>query len=362
LEKTTTLLESAGRWFMDSGIQQENGGVARYYRTDLRKNALVSTEITGYAASFLVYLYDLTGSAEYLEAGLRAARFLVRTAWDARLDVFPFEHSSNGAAPSPLAYFFDSGIIIRGLLSAWRATRESEFLETALRAGRGMMLHFSGPSTIHPILTLPEREPRPYEKRWSTSPGCYQLKAAMAWHDLYEAAGDRHMLAAYEAALEGALATQHEFLSSEPDSAKLMDRLHAYAYFLEGLLPRANDPACARTLTSGIDCIALHASEIAPSFARSDVYAQLLRIRLFCSELGVAPLDESAAAREADAAVAFQFQSDDPRIAGGFGFGTQCGEMMPFVNPVSTAFCVQAITLWEQYQYHQLKVDRRALV
>jgi hypothetical protein len=356
------MLERAGRWFLDSGIQQENGGVARYYRSDLRKNALVSTEITGYAASFLLYLYELTGSAGYLNAGLRAARFLVHTAWDATLDVFPFEHSSNGAAPNPLSYFFDSGIIVRALLSAWRATGEGEFLDTAHRAGRGMLLHFRGPTAIHPILTLPQRQPREYEKRWSASPGCYQLKAAMAWHDLYEAAGDEQMLAGYEAALEAALASHHEFLRDEPDSVKVMDRLHAYGYFLEGLLPRATDPACAPALVSGIDCMASHAFEIAPSFARSDVFAQLLRIRLFASELGVAPLDESAASREAGAVAAFQFESDDARIGGGFGFGTRCGEMMPFVNPVSTAFCVQALLLWDQYQGHRLEADRRALV
>lgn len=361
MDQSSSVLESSGRWFVDSGIQEHNGGVARYYRSDLRKNALVSTEITGYAASFLLYVYEQTCLAECREAGLRAARFLTRTAWNASLGVFPFEHSSNGVVPSPLSYFFDSGIIVRGLLSAWRATRDSEFLDTALTAGRGMLLHFRGFSAIHPILTIPDRRPRAYEKRWSSSPGCYQLKAAMAWYDLYEASGDRDMLAAYEAALDGALAAQHEFLPCEPDSAKIMDRLHAYAYFLEGLLPRAGDPACSRALASGIGCISSLASEIAPSFVRSDVFAQLLRIRLFGTEVGIA-LDESAAAREAESAAAFQIQSADSRIAGGFGFGQRCGEIMPFVNPVSTAFCAQALTLWKQYCDDRLKPDRHDLV
>lgn len=362
MEKTSSVLERAGRWFLESGIQEKNGGVARYYRSDLGKNTLVSTEITGYAASFLLYVYEQTGLAEYRDAGMRAARFLACTAWDANLGVFPFEHSSNGVAASPLSYFFDSGIIVRGLLSAWRATRDSHFLDTALSAGRGMLLHFRGFSAIHPILTLPERQPRAYEKRWSTSPGCYQLKASMAWHDLYEAAGDRDMLAAYEASLQAALATQHEFLSAESDPAKVMDRLHAYAYFLEGLLPRATDPGCARALALGVDRIASQAEGIAPSFARSDVFAQLLRLRLYASELGVRPLDEWAAGREAQAAAAFQLQSDDSRIAGGFGFGTRGGAIMPFVNPVSTAFCAQALTWWEQYSQHRFQPGRHALV
>src|SRR5260370_14093638 len=88
-------LTSAGAWFLPSGIQESSGGVARYYRSDLGQNARVSTEITGYAVSALLYLNQRTGRAEYLEAALRAARFLTRIAWDGRLGTFPFEPSSN---------------------------------------------------------------------------------------------------------------------------------------------------------------------------------------------------------------------------------------------------------------------------
>ena len=247
--------------------------------------------------------------------------------------MFPFEYRSN------LSYFFDSGIIVRGLLSAWRATQKSEFLETALSAGRGMLTHFRAAGAIHPILTLPDRKPRPYESRWSASPGCYQLKSAMAWYDLWKESGDVEMIAAYEGALEQALATQQDFLPGETDCAKIMDRLHAYAYFMEGLLPVADRPECARALVSGIAKVTQHLHDIAPSFARSDVYAQLLRIRLFADALGVAPLNYVEAAKESEAIATFQIDS------GGFLFGTRRGEPMPFVNPVSTAFCVQALAL-----------------
>ena len=330
---STTLQTCAGEWFLHSGIQEPSGGVARYYRSDLGRNAPISTEITGYAVSFFCYLYDQTGDAEYRDAGLRAAQFLVRTAWDRGLGVFPFEYGST------LSYFFDSGIIVRGLLSAWRATQKSEFLETALSAGRGMLTNFRAANAIHPILTLPDRKPRPYEARWSARPGCYQLKSAMAWYDLWKECGDVQMLAAYEAALEQALATEQDFLPGETDCVKIMDRLHAYAYFMEGLLPGAHRPECARALVSGIAKVTQHLHSIAPSFVRSDVYAQLLRIRLFADALGVAPLNTGEAAKEAEAIATFQIDS------GGFLFGTKRGEPMPFVNPVSTAFCVQALTL-----------------
>ena len=46
--------------------------------------------------------------------------------------------------------------------------------------------------------------------------------------------------------------------------------------------------------------------EIAPAFERSDVNAQLLRVRLIAHHLGMVPLDEQAAREEASRAASFQ--------------------------------------------------------
>ena len=93
--------------------------MARSYLADARENRAVSTEITGYAVSAFTYLHALTGIGRYLDAARRAARFLTEIAWDPALRIFPFECSEK-----PLTYFFDSGIVIRGLLSLWRITGE----------------------------------------------------------------------------------------------------------------------------------------------------------------------------------------------------------------------------------------------
>src|SRR2546421_6821727 len=108
-------LDRAGAWLLKSGIQEPSGGVARYYLADVHQNRAISTEITGYAVSTFTYLYALTRDERYLDAATSAGSFLTDTAWDERLGMFPFECSEQ-----PLAYFFDSGIIVRGLLSLWR--------------------------------------------------------------------------------------------------------------------------------------------------------------------------------------------------------------------------------------------------
>jgi len=356
------MLRRAGEWFLRSGIQEPSGGVARFYRSDLAKNARVSTEITGYAVSTLLYLAERTSDANYTEAAMRAARFLTRSAWSTPLSTFPFEHCANGNQPQHLAYFFDCGIIVRGLLAAWRATREQEFLDVAVQTGHSMIVDFQARHAIHPIVSLPGKRPLAYEPKWSASPGCYQLKSAMAWQDLFEESGENAFQAAYETALENALESAPFFLPGDVDRERVMDRLHAYAYFLEGLLASPDRAECAKALSDGIARTGEYLNEIEPAFARSDVYAQLLRVRLFAAQVGIAPLDETQALREATLAAAFQLQDSDPRIDGGFAFGRRTAGMLPFVNPVSTGFCLQALALWSDHTSGTLNANRHVLV
>jgi hypothetical protein len=311
-----------------------------------------------------MFLYERTGESAYLEAGLRAARFLTRVAWDARLGVFPFELSekgeengaSGGVEAPGLAYFFDSGIIVRGLLSAWRATEDCEFRNAAIAGARAMLADFPSSQGLNPIIALPEKRPLAWEPRWSASPGCYQLKSALAWRELFEITGDNAFSKGYEAALAAALSNDASFLPGDADRERVMDRLHAYAYFLEGLLPVIDRPECADAFRNGVIRCGRYLREIAPQFARSDVYAQLLRVRLFGDALGAAPLDEAAAAEEAEQAASFQTD------AGGFLFGRNQGKAMPFVNPVSTAFCLQALALWEDHEAGRAATGHRDLI
>jgi len=362
---TDTLINAAGQWFLQSGILEAGGGVARYYRSDLGQNAAISTEITGYAVSALLFLHERTGEQAYLEAGLRAARFLTRQAWDEKLRIFPFEHLNGDGGPS-FAYFFDCGIIARALLQVWRKTQEVEFLDAAAAAGRAMRSDFTGSTgkqpAIHPILELPGKRPLAWGPRWSARPGCYQLKSALAWRELFEITAEPAFLRAYESLLKSALADDPEFLPGHNDPRHVMDRLHAYAYFLEGLLPVLDRAECASAFRRGLERISGYLHDIAPLFARSDVYAQVLRLRLLGEERGVTPLDRPLAAHEAERAASFQIESADQRQAGGFLFGRQEGQAMPFVNPVSTAFCAQALALWQDREAGRPLISHEALI
>jgi hypothetical protein len=173
----------------------------------------------------------------------------------------------------------------------------------------------------------------------------------LAWWDLWEATGDDRYRQLYEGLLEDSLGTCAGFLPGHPEPRKVVDRLHAFLYFLEGLLPTARPGADARyraALGDGIERVARHLRELAPELERSDVYAQLLRVRLYADWAGALPLDRGAAQWEAGKLQEFAACADDPRVAGGFYFGRTGGLWEPYINPVSTAFALQALALWHQ--------------
>ncbi len=342
------LAQLAGRWFLGSGILEPNGGVARYYHSDTQRNARTSTEITGYAVSTLVFMYEKTGDPEFLGAAVRAGKFLVETAWSPSLRTFPFEHAPNGDAPQPLTYFFDCGIIVRGLLALGRVTGALEYVDVAVQAGESMMSDFAAGDTWHPILELPGKYPLTWTTQWSRRPGCYQLKSALGWRDLHIATGDDKFERFYELAVRKTLATRDEFLPAE-SRERTMDRLHAYCYFLEALVTDSAAHNVREIIAEGILRVSSHLRDIRSEFERSDVNAQLLRVRLLAAENLGLPFNEREAAEEASAIEKFQVDMPNSPHHGGFWFGRKDGVMMPFINPVSTAFCLQAYEWWQDH-------------
>ena len=345
-----TRLERAGLWLLNSGIQEPNGGVARYFKSEEKVNAPLSTEITGYAVSAFLELYARTGNVAFLEAAERAGSYLTSVAWRGELNLFPYETDSHG---SDLVYFFDTGIIIRGLLRLWRVTG---------RAGREMAKLFLAPRGYHCIVRLPSQKALPDEPWWSRTPGCFHLKAALAWKELAELTGDSGFEKHYERQLAFSLEVWRELLEVETVPERLMDRLHPLCYFLEGLLPVVDREPVRAAMREAIEWGGRLLREIAPRFVRSDVYAQLLRARLFAEAAGVMPLDVAAAREEFERLEEFQDETDTLRHAGGYWFGRKAGQMMPFSNPVSTAFGLQAMSYWHERKAGVFRADWRELI
>lgn len=334
-----------GEWFLKSGIQASDGGVARYYLSGPDRYAPFSTEITAYCASVLIALYKESADTRYRDAALRAAGYLVK-AWDAQCCAMPFECSSENGRYS---YFFDNGIIVRGLLAVWRESQIPEILSTAINCATSMAHDFIDGEHYAPVLQLPCKSPLNFQPaRWSWTPGCYQLKAALAWYEIWRVTKQQRYLELYRELLNLSLASHATFLPGCDAVLPVMDRLHAYAYFLEGLLPAIEERRCANAIAEGIARVADFVTKVSPLFIRSDVIAQLLRVRLLAHQYGAVPLDEKAAQQEVSILKGFRCDDPSPRLNGGFWFGRKNGALLPFMNPVSTAFSHQALAMWKE--------------
>jgi hypothetical protein len=86
------------------------------------------------------------------------------------------------------------------------------------------------------------------------------------------------------------------------------------------------------------------------------VYAQLLRVRIYADAAGAAPLDRIAAEQEGAALESFQAEN------GCFWFGREDGAVLPFENPVSTGFALQALALWSDSRAGMAPPHRHLLI
>lgn len=351
-------------WLAHSGIQAESGGISRYYRADTGEYQDISTEITAYGIKAYLQL-PLPGETGLLSHALRAGQFLCYDAGDPGLGLFPFELPIKGGyPPSPLAYFFDCGIIIRGLIALWNTTNDPAYLSRAERCGFEMLDRMSRvDGSFFPVLDMSSGVPSINPGTWSLAPGVYQLKAGMAFLELAELTSSGLFSRTADRLLEWCLRQHELFLGATNEPDRLADRLHAYCYFLEGLLPFLEKRFdCGLVIQSGLNRVEILQEEVRPALERCDVIAQTLRLRLLCDYKGLVELDASAASREAESLPGFQFRTEDRRTNGAFAFGRRGGQLVCHANPVSTMFALQALRMWREYQNGELRTTWQELI
>ncbi|HYM09889.1 MAG TPA: hypothetical protein VEU62_04120 [Bryobacterales bacterium] len=338
-------------WLAHSGIQAESGGLSRYYRGDSGEYKNISTEITAFG--ILAYLYlPLPGHTGLLSNALRAGQFLCYDASDSQTDLFPFEVAAPGVLPDRYAYFFDCGVVIRGLIALWHATGDPMYLERAEMCGASMMDRMSRvDGSFFPIYNLDTLVPSVGSDNWSLEPGVYQLKAGVALWELAELTSSGLFSKTAEKLLKFCLRQHEVFLPGHSEPDRIADRLHAYCYFLEGLLPFVEKRFdCSLILQSGMARVERLLAETRPALERCDVAAQLLRLRLLGDYMGIIEMDVGTAAREAENIQSLQLHTGDRRTNGAFAFGRRDGQIVCHANPVATIFALQALRMWNEHQ------------
>ncbi len=341
-------IHSAWQWLSRSGIQNASGGVARFYGADSQEYRDVSTQSTAFFISTFLRLGDYPEGSPPAEA-LHAGGFLLDRAFHRSKELFAHEVYVEDNSPSACAYFLGCSIIIRSLVDLWKATKEPAYLECAERCGFALQNRMSRmDGSFFPVYDFARDMPIDEGETWSTQAEVYQLKASFALQELTEATGLYEFAAMSDPLRRWCLKRHEGFVPDFGDPQERMSRLHAYCYFLEGLLQEAShDAECSRALQWGILRVETLIEEIGPEFQHSDVLAQLLRLRFYADTFGVLEIDRATVESEVAALIEFQQQSTDDTVDGGFAFARRGTELVHHINPVSTVLALQALTMWE---------------
>lgn len=334
-------VEAGARWLTESGAQLPGGGFAPWYDTGSQDHPYVYAEITGYLTTLLCHLGDVA-------AATAAGDWLVRNADE---DTGGFRclvplRPSRFDQKQHLVYAFDTGVIVNGLADLHRATGVGTYLSTAVRAADWLVDVAQLPSGgFRPIWDGGAGAFAAEKDDWSWRPGGFQAKVAAGLANLGELTGDgRYRDAAVRAA---------DYAVAQLDATGGDTHAHPYAYTAEGLwatgtmLGRPEYVEASRRATAWLLSLQ-RADGMVPRFVRDgvplyverrDVQAQALRLALLHGLPG--RLDELTA-RLIDG----QAEDDDPRIGGGWWFGSLSdGTAVPHVNVWTTAFAVQALQL-----------------
>ena len=340
------------RWLLVSPIQLASGGVCLDYRAPEAELGSVTTESTAW------YIQGLLGIGEHddhrVQRAAKAGRFLMETAFDLSTDLF-----INAPAEEPgrrsQAEFLSCTAAIRALVALYRATGDSAYRECAARCARSMRVRLARvDGSFFPVYDVTGQAPV-----YDIEPDVEQLKAAAIWTVLADAASEREHMAPIEQLTAWAM-RRYQITLTEGDEPAAAQR--RYALFLEGLLPAASiDFIAAQTLQSGLNRLEV-AFDDTPALSRSpSVLARLLRLRLLADSLGIAELHYGRAREEAARLRAYQVQSTDPKVDGGFGM-QPTDELEAVVDPESAIVALQALTMWEQAETGALRADWQQLI
>ncbi|MDV2502410.1 MAG: hypothetical protein RX318_00435 [bacterium] len=373
------------QWLMGSGIQNDNsnlhleGGINAWYDCIEKQYSFVYPEATGYGITTLVYLYKILNDSIFLEKAKLAANWLIEHAWDDSTGHFPYKYDLGSNSFIPLAYAFDEGMILNGLVNLYRETGDRRYEETVNRGAYRLIETWQrDDGAFTPLRSLTAGDTLDKLRKWSRQPGSFLAKNVIGLLNWHSVINDPILLERAIKACEWALRFQDEegfFVTSTYDHST---HLHAHCYSAEGLWVAGKllgeekylDAAAKATKwaldnqlpNGGIPRIYRNGQFI--SAERTDIIAQTVRLGvLMISEGALAETYLKNIERALEQLLTFQRLEGPPEEKGGFVFGFQSeGLLAEHVNSCCTLFALQASILYSQYHQGELNFDPLLLV
>jgi hypothetical protein len=385
------------RWSLYSGIRITSGpdkGAVYGWKNLSRTSSnlpsytypFIYSEITGYAVTFFSWVYSELKTEESLEAAKLSADWIMRNMdlsssssllVAGRVKEGSFKDKGN---LSNQIYAFDNGMMIIGLLNLYKITKDSTILSAAENMTKSLLKYFfneSSSKVITAALLDTNFETVSYGKgKWSTVPGAYHSKLALALLPLYHITNNNLYKRITESLCNFAITFQKpngRFITN-PGSEDVTF-LHPHLYACEGLIYVGIIQHNTEHLLSGLKGLAWAVSQIKANgglprstheqdIEQSDCMAQLLRLLIMSnSDLLRKLLNENDdAVVILDTAIERLYKRllDFYVSENSDSLGVSTGAMRYQLNLESvcswcTMFSCQALRLWSQRKINEIK-------
>ncbi len=351
-------IELAKRWFLNSGIQSEDGGFYAWQDMENKSHSYLYSEITGYAITILCFLYKVTKENIFLEKAWNAAQWILHDALDKKGAVLtrnyvkdPVEHYSFERGN---VYSFDCAMVAFGMLKLYGLTGNEKYLtcaESIINFLNNKMLKPSG--IYYPIFDLKDNKSMEDPVKWSTQSGSFHSKLALCLCELAALKRDNSYNNIARKLVESSVNLffkDNRFITNVSDDSS---HFHPYSYTLEGMIYYSDktrdgsykgiiERAFGKIVSlqdadGGFPTRVSGSSDRDVPYQRSDIQAQILRLSYFVRS----GLDRDKLIEKVSS---FQNINDDYK--GGFLFGVDHdGTVKRHSNAWCSMFALQALYL-----------------
>jgi len=233
----------ASQWLSTSGIQSESGGFYAWYSLNEKTYSYIYSEITGYAITTLLFLYNIFKDNGLIRNAEMAADWIIESSMHpcggVRTRLYKDDDSADTlySFSGDKIFSFDTGMVLYGMVNLCKLTRNSrclqasemlaKFLIDKMQNKDGSLSAIYDPKTDQIIGSL---------DKWSSQPGGFHAKVSLGLVDLFEITqNDKYRDAAIKLC-EYAISTQEESGRFVTDKASQTTHMHPHCYAAEGLL------------------------------------------------------------------------------------------------------------------------------
>jgi len=363
-------LQSAGKWLLNSGIQNNesdynsHGGMHAWFDLDTKTFSFLYPEITGYAVNIFLFLYDLFPEEQYLFKAKKAAQWLLETYQENPW--VPNRVSNNQKSDGYLnshTFTFDNWIVVYGLARLYEVTGKEVYLNKALEIADFLICFLQKENGMfYPLFNAEKMEPEETNDKWSRQSGSFHAKAIFALLKLHQITQGGRFYESAERLTRAVLSLQEpdgRFITHDVSRSTL---LHPHLYTLEGLACFGfirEDVKSIEAIQKGVEWILKYQNENGSCYCffqegkfrpyiRVDVLAQTLRMGSILVLNKKALHLQPHLAKLRDSLIRYQFQSGAQQ--GGFLYGQEeNGISHNHVNSWVTMFATQALWLYDFY-------------